>query len=158
MTLRKQRWILAACYSYDVTCNTKAGRRSCCICASVARTVSEMQRCFYAGLLSAYPRPPRGIANHGGEENPRIATILSSQRGVWKRSPGQSGRQIKGTSTPDKRTAASFISASRCHVLRLSKGPPIFLLESWLSSTVCGTGHPESQKSDQLSVIPSRAI
>lgn len=98
-------------------------------CANVSRVRRQMQRCFYAGLLSASPRPPRkDIANHSGGEFPRIATIFRSQRGVWKRSPGQSGRQIKGTSTPDKRTAASFISTTRCHVVRLSKGPPINLL------------------------------
>lgn len=120
------------CCSYDVTYNTKAGRRSCCplraSCASVARAASNAEM-FYAGLLSAYPRSPwKDIANHIRGGNPRIATVFKSQRGVCKRSPGQSGRQIKGTNTSDKRTAASFISTTRCHVLRPSKGPPIFLL------------------------------
>jgi hypothetical protein len=35
------------CYSYDVTCNTKAGRRGCCLlrasCASVARAASNAE-------------------------------------------------------------------------------------------------------------------
>jgi hypothetical protein len=59
MTLRKQRWIPAACYSYDVTCNKKAGRRSYCICARAAR-VSRVrcQICRDVFMQVCYPPTP----------------------------------------------------------------------------------------------------
>jgi len=95
-------------------------------CVARAASDAEMFLCRFE-----FRQPPATKERYSESQrrgNPRIATVFRSRRGVWKRSLGQSGRQIKGTSTPDKRTAASFISTTRCHVLRLSKGPPIFLL------------------------------
>jgi hypothetical protein len=120
-----------------VTCNTKQVTElllpSARELARVSRVRRQMQRCFYAGPTPYYPPTP---GHHGGYSESQQRGKSTNRDNLQVRS-GESGNarlvnpvgRSRGPNTPDRRTAASFISTTRCwHVMRLSKGPPIFLL------------------------------